>query len=153
MIKEPWYFVFSGFLLLSLMIGFIISSFRNDFHRKLSITKFRMLLAGVVIVGTFPLLNYLFGFLLLAQLFFVFPCAIAMCCLTRNLKMFPVALLVSISTYFVQGLELLLMSPFEPCFKKISITFLADLDSILLFANYSLTFGFWLIWRAKRVKE
>lgn len=141
---------------LGLIAAFLVFLQRGEFVRPLRLTKLRSLSAFVIVAGTLPssyLIYELLGNMtsdgwLLVPLVLILPLAhisLAMCLLTRSLRLLPVAFLISL---------LLTISTFG--IKSLMFPLAAVLDSVgmaILFSSLSLVFGLWLSWRVAREKR
>lgn len=159
--RFSWYIASSLILAFGLVAGFLISSHKIDFREKLGLSMRSSLLAFAFVCVSIPLL-YLssgsyatqllekYSLIFLISLAFPPVIGLAMCVLTKSLRLLPVALLASM-IFAVVGLAIsfaimlilfwLLNEPKEFALDFVVLT--------ILYSSLSLCFGMWLIWRAR----
>ena len=159
--RFSWYAASSLILAFGLAAGFLISSHKIDFREKPGLSMRSSLLAFALVGVSIPLL-YLssgsyaaqllrkYSLIFLISLAFPPVIGLAMCVLTKSLRLLPVALLASM-IFAVVGLAMsfaimlilfwLLNEPQEFALDFVVLT--------ILYSSLSLCFGMWLIWRAR----
>ena len=159
--RFSWYLVSSLTLAFGLVAGFLVSSLKIDFRKSLELSTWSSVLAFAFVCASVPFLylsagGYAPQLLRKYSLIFLMWCAfppvigLAMCALTKSLRLLPVALLasmifavVSFAMSFAIMLILfwLLNEPKEFVLDFVLWTF--------LYSSLSLCFGLWLVWRAR----
>jgi len=160
-LRFSWFIAFSLVFALGLISAFFVSLQCGEFVRSLRLTKLRSLSAFIIVAGTIPssyLLYELLGSItsdgwLLFPLLLILPLAhisLAMCLLTRSLRLLPVAFLISLFFALVAfGINSLISPPAERQYSY----FLQSARMAILFSSLSLGFGLWLSWRVAREKR
>jgi hypothetical protein len=156
-----WFATSSLILAFGLATGFLISSHKIDFREKLGLSAWRSLLAFAIVCTLIPLLYLSFdsfaphllrnyNSIFLVSLAFPAVNALAMCVLTKSLRLLPAALsasficaVVSLAMTFATMLVLfwLLNEPNQFPLDFVGLT--------ILYSSLSLCFGSWLLWRAR----
>jgi len=159
--RFSWYVAFSLVFALGLIAAFLVFLQRGEFVRPLRLTKLRSLSAFVIVAVTIPSSYLIYELLhnmtsdgwLLVPLVLILPLAhisLAMCFLTRSLRLLPVAFLTSLFFTLVASGIISLTVPFARARSNYVAEFV---QSAILFSAWSLVFGLWLSWRAAREKQ
>jgi hypothetical protein len=156
-----WYAAAGLIPAFGLVAGFLVSSQKVDFRKKLGLSPWRLLLAFALVAASMPLL-YLssrsyaaplfqkYSLIFLMSLAFPPVIALAMCVLTKTVRLLPLAFLASILFAVAGGalsfavmliLFWLLNEPSQFPLDFVELTF--------LYSPLYLCFGLWLLWRAR----
>lgn len=159
--RFSWYAAASLILAFGLVAGFLVSSRKFDFREKPSLSAWRSLPAFALVCVSIPLLYLSFdGYapqllpkrnpIYLMSLAFPPVVGLAMCVLTKSLRLLPIALLASTIfavvgfAMFIPVLLLLFWLLNEP--EQFVLDFV---QWTFLYSSLSLCFGLWLLWRAR----
>lgn len=159
--RFSWYLVSSLTLAFGFAAGFLVSSHKIDFREKLGLSAWRSLLAFAFVCTSIPLLYLFFdsyapqllrkySSIYLLSLAFPAVIGLAMCVLTKSLRLLPVALLASV--IFAVASLAITFATMLVLFWLLNEPSQFPLDFVgftILYSSLSLCFGSWLLWQAR----
>ena len=160
--RFSWYVVSSLILAFGLIAGFLVSSQKIDFREKLGLSTWSSVLAFAFVCLSVPLLYLSSGiyavqllrkYNLIFLMYGAFPpvVGLAMCVLTKSLRLLPIALLASLifaaaGLVMAFAIMLILFWLLNDLPKEFALDFVI---LTFLYSSLSLCFGLWMLWRAR----